>query len=356
MSDSRYALPLGMLAVALGLWFLLAPYLVPLIFGAALATAFWPTLKMIQTRLSRFGGRVRAFSVLILILGITVLGVIPFFILGVIASRAVIRKIEFIRHSDFFNPGNYASVDGFFEQFPRISEFLDQVALTLNYSREELLDSFWVGMKSVSLWLGSHLGGWLAVVPEYFFQGFFVLLSFAAILFEKERTIGWVSSLSPLGREETKKISLKWVGLCKSVLWASVTAGAVQAFIFAGAALCAGFGSVSILLLLVFLGSFLPVVGSAPLTFGLGLYALLFVDTSSGVWLLIGASIAGVSDNIVRPLIMKEGSDMHPVVALLGIIGGIQCMGFLGIFLGPIFMGLLIECLKLYSSRTAKLG
>ena len=40
-------------------------------------------------------------------------------------------------------------------------------------------------------------------------------------------------------------------------------------------------------------------------------------------------------DNVVKPLIISQGSDMPFVLIFLGVLGGAIAFGFIGIFLGP---------------------
>lgn len=51
--------------------------------------------------------------------------------------------------------------------------------------------------------------------------------------------------------------------------------------------------------------------------------------------------IVGFTDNFMRPLPVDCESDLHPVVILIGVIGGLYVFGAAGIFMGPIALGVL---------------
>ena len=58
--------------------------------------------------------------------------------------------------------------------------------------------------------------------------------------------------------------------------------------------------------------------------------------------------LTGLVDNVVRALILRGRSKMHPLVSLVAIFGGIEMFGLLGIFLGPILAAVLIALLQLW--------
>ena len=62
----------------------------------------------------------------------------------------------------------------------------------------------------------------------------------------------------------------------------------------------------------------------------------------------IGVAISGgvvlfVADHFVRPVIIGEGAKLPFLWVLLGILGGVESFGLVGIFLGPALMAVLVE-------------
>jgi predicted PurR-regulated permease PerM len=64
--------------------------------------------------------------------------------------------------------------------------------------------------------------------------------------------------------------------------------------------------------------------------------------------LFIGAGIASNVDNIVRPILYKRVSDIHPMITLVGALAGVRYFGLLGILLGPLAIAYLFEMLRAY--------
>ena len=50
------------------------------------------------------------------------------------------------------------------------------------------------------------------------------------------------------------------------------------------------------------------------------------------VW---GVLVVGMSDNVIKPILIGKSSDMPLILVMLGILGGAFAFGFLGVFIGP---------------------
>jgi predicted PurR-regulated permease PerM len=58
-----------------------------------------------------------------------------------------------------------------------------------------------------------------------------------------------------------------------------------------------------------------------------------------GTFLLVVAVIAGTLDNVLRPLLIKQGgADLPILLIFVGVIGGLISFGLIGIFIGPLVL------------------
>lgn len=151
--------------------------------------------------------------------------------------------------------------------------------------------------------------------------------------------------------QQIQKLSGLFEGTCYLVLVSSVLVSVVQASIISFACLIAGYNDFLVIFMISFFMSFVPVVGSAPLSISMIAYSFFQGHVGAGIILLIAASIAAVSDNIIRTLILSQKEDsMHPIVSLLSLIGAMSLFGFLGLFLGPIVTELAFKISKIIGS------
>jgi predicted PurR-regulated permease PerM len=95
--------------------------------------------------------------------------------------------------------------------------------------------------------------------------------------------------------------------------------------------------------------SILPVFGSA-LIWLPGVIVLALEDRyGAAVSLaLIGGGLASNLDNLVRPLVYKRVSDIHPMITLIGAFAGVNYFGLLGVLLGPLAITYLFELVEFY--------
>ena len=58
-------------------------------------------------------------------------------------------------------------------------------------------------------------------------------------------------------------------------------------------------------------------------------------------------TVVSMSDNFVKPLVLQKESNLHPLLALLSVIGGVEALGPIGILVGPMVVAFLQTLLKL---------
>ena len=55
--------------------------------------------------------------------------------------------------------------------------------------------------------------------------------------------------------------------------------------------------------------------------------------------LIYGATIVMNIDNFLRPRLVSGRSNVHPVLILIGVLGGLRVFGFIGMLVGPLDPG-----------------
>jgi len=73
------------------------------------------------------------------------------------------------------------------------------------------------------------------------------------------------------------------------------------------------------------------------------LYLIAVSATAAAVVLLVlGSTAIFIADHFVRPKFMTAGTRLPLVLALLGIVGGLETLGVLGLFLGPTLLAIVV--------------
>ena len=98
--------------------------------------------------------------------------------------------------------------------------------------------------------------------------------------------------------------------------------------------------------------SVLPVLGSAIVWFPAVLVLLFMQSYGAAITLgLIGALGAANIDNLVRLIVFKRVSNIHPMVTLVGAFAGVRYMGLIGVLLGPLAITYFFELLRVYRAE-----
>jgi predicted PurR-regulated permease PerM len=65
------------------------------------------------------------------------------------------------------------------------------------------------------------------------------------------------------------------------------------------------------------------------------------------VFLIVWSLLAGlVTDNVIRPWLISRGIEIPLILIILGVLGGMATLGFLGLFLGPTLLALGYEMIR----------
>lgn len=98
--------------------------------------------------------------------------------------------------------------------------------------------------------------------------------------------------------------------------------------------------------------SLIPFIGTA-LVVGPAVLVLAFAGSyGKAVFLLVwGIVIVGMSDNFVRPMVLKKGIEMSTLAIFLSLLGGVQAFGFMGLFAGPVILTMAFVMLKILNEE-----
>ena len=100
------------------------------------------------------------------------------------------------------------------------------------------------------------------------------------------------------------------------------------------------------------IAALIPGIGTALILIPAIAFLVLTGELLSAAGLTIwGIAAVGTIDNFLGPRIMGKGTNLHPLLVFLAVLGGIAFFGPMGILLGPIIISLLIALFDLYSLR-----
>ncbi|MDB4863319.1 AI-2E family transporter [Pirellulaceae bacterium] len=164
-----------------------------------------------------------------------------------------------------------------------------------------------------------------------------MLIAVFFFLVDGRAMIQTILKLSPLKSDYEKMLIDEFVSISRAVVLATVLSALAQGVLAGIGFWIAGLNSILLLTFAATLLAMVPFVGAAVVWFPAAIWLILFADkTGYGIFLLIwGIGPVSLSDNIIKPLVLKNTSKLHPMFALLSVVGGVQALGPIGILTGP---------------------
>ncbi len=99
----------------------------------------------------------------------------------------------------------------------------------------------------------------------------------------------------------------------------------------------------------MFVFAFLPVIGAPVIWVPVAINQFILGNIWVSLWMfLIGTFIIGTIDNILKPKIVGDAANVNPLIVLLGALGGLNYMGVIGLFAGPMIIIIFITLLEIY--------
>lgn len=321
-------LVIGLLSLVL---YILQDFILPVTLGGIFAILLLQPTNLINKKIHR-----HKISSLIVTSICGLLFIIPLAFLLISGSSEV---ISFIQTQDLSAKINSLTkvIEGY---YPSIQQVVP--SLTLEQMNQSLSSSTqFVVAKTLSI-----LQGLLIQFPKLMMDLFIILLSAYFFLAEKDKVKSLVTANKVFTKEQTEKIFQSVVMTTNSVVIASLLSGLLQSIIMAIAAMIIAPDRVLLISILTFLFSFVPVIGTSPLTVTLSLVNYFEQDYLS-VLVVVGAvGCLTLVDNVLRPFLIGNKIKIHPLLAFLAAIGGLSIFGFYGLFLGPIIVGIFFGLIK----------
>ncbi len=193
-----------------------------------------------------------------------------------------------------------------------------------------------------------HLPSLLFHIAIAFFITFFLIRDWEKL---KES----IYEFMPFKSTDMEKILHRINSTTHSILFAFILVAFIQAILGMVGFWIVGLPSPIILGALMGFFALIPIVGTGIVWVPASLFLIgkgVFLDTQlylyQGIGLFVyGALFISTLDNFLRPKLAGDAAKIHPVVIIAGVIGGTKLLGFIGIFVGPVILSLLITFISL---------
>jgi predicted PurR-regulated permease PerM len=169
---------------------------------------------------------------------------------------------------------------------------------------------------------------------------------------EGQSFISYLKKHLPL--EPTLKDSLfdEMRTITQAVLYGQVLTAVIQGGLGGLALLVFGVPNALFWGAIMIITAFLPVLGTPVIWVPAGVGLILDGAVTRGILLLVfGATVVMNIDNFLRPRLVSSRTNVHPVLILIGVLGGLKVFGFIGMLVGPLILAVLVALIKFYEQN-----
>ena len=317
-------------ALGMGFW-LFRPFLQPIAFAAVIGVGFYP-LYLRMKRIVRGPNR----SALVATVAVLLIFILPALFIASAAGAELIKAARYLGDRSTQEGGAVAYLTQ--KQQSALSwlgRYVDVEELRL----EDAIANLPGQISKVLLTAGTRLLGGLAGFTGNAILTFLILFF---VFRDGETTVENVISVLPMSRDHAVRLL---TGIRDSVvanLYGILAVGLTQGLLTGAAFAVLGVPSPLLLGLFTAVCSLVPIVGTMLVWLPAAIYLMATGHLWKGIVLILwGSVVVGTIDNIIRPLVIGSKVELHPLLLLFALLGGVQVFGFIGIFIGPVILSVI---------------
>ena len=308
------------------------PFLKPFAFAVILAVVFFPAHERIQRRLRLSHG----WGALVTTLAVIILFGIPAFLLATIGANEAFTAAHYL--------GRRSAEEGGFTAFmiALLSRPLHFIGQWIDLSKYDLHAIVSSNAQKVSV---SMVGFGAAILNSLARFTIGALITFVILYFLFRDGKDWAYRAGKLMPLSTVQVARLYQNISDTIIanvYGILTVGAAQGLLTGIAMRIVGIPSSLLLGLAAGFASIIPVVGCALVWAPAAIYLFVQGAVWKAVFLLAwGTLVVSSIDNVIRPWVVGGRVELHPMVLLFFILGGVEAFGFIGLFLGPVVASVL---------------
>jgi len=183
----------------------------------------------------------------------------------------------------------------------------------------------------------SYTGKTFGVVARFLLGMVIMVVSLYFFFADGPAMLETIMRLSPMDDRHERELIDEFVKVSRAVVMATLLAALAQGLLAGIGYFFAGVGSVFLLTLLTATLAMVPFVGATAVWLPVCIWLYLYEERT---WAAVGlAAWGGIVvaniDNFIKPWVLHGQSKLHPLLALLSVLGGVQLLGPIGILVGP---------------------
>jgi len=306
------------------------PFLNLLLWSMILAVTLYPLHRMLKRRL---GYKDWSIATLIVVIAIAILFV-PMYVLGVSIAASAESALATVRDGNFHVPPPADSVANWPVIGKPLYGYWEQASTDLS----GLLHKFEPQIKAAGLGLLSKLASLAAGILTFIFA---LILAGIFMAYGESGHRSAVQAASRIfGQAKGAHVAELCTATIRAVAQGVIGIAFIQMLLVGVGFVVMGIPAAGLLAIAVLL---LGIMQVPALVVTIPVIAFVFAtDGFTGATVAFGiyTFVAGLADNVLKPLMLGRGVDVPMPVILIGALGGMVTNGIIGLFIGPVILAI----------------
>ncbi len=318
---------IGSVLTVLILW----PFARVIILGLAVTAVFFPVYRFFHRKI-----KVSWVSALITVVIFVLVLCVPLFAVGTIVFKQSQNLYAWVNAN-----GGFDNITTLFNR--SISDLFPAGAINLQHSISAFTENF-----------SSKIGAAFTATLSTLFS--FILVILSMFYFLKDG-VNWKETLlkfSPLSDKSGHLIIERMNSAVNGIVKGYLLIALIQGVLLGFGLYVFGVPHPALWGVVAGIASLVPTIGTAFVSVPAVLFLFITGHNGAAIGLILWAALlVGTIDNFLNPLLVGRTIEIHPLLVLFSVLGGVAFMGPIGILIGPLVISFMYALVSVYKLETS---
>jgi len=321
------------------------PFISALLASVFLAYLFYPVYGWVKKKIKSENAAAIIVSIIVILLLLLPL----FFVLNTLTREAYVSyltsKQKLLTMGDFFkNCPDEKPLCGFINY---IGDFLDEPKVKFHMQNT---------IEKVTSYIIDTASNLVFSIPRFVLNFFVMVFTLFYLFKDGPKVIGDLKRVLPLRDVYKRHLFDKFGKVTFAIVYGHMVVALIQGLLGGIGFFIFGVSSPVIWGIVMAFAALIPFIGTGIVWLPAALFKL-FSGISAGnsneiiggvLFILYGVILISSIDNVLRPKIISNKAKVHPVLILVGVLGGLYLIGTVGAVVGPLVLALFVTFVRAY--------
>jgi len=200
----------------------------------------------------------------------------------------------------------------------------------------------------------------IRLVSDFFFslpQKVLVLFVIVFVMYyffkDGDKIVGLFEKIFPMRSDHRSELIKEFHKVINATLYGVLVSSVIQGVVGTLGLVIFDVSSPIIWGSVMVLTAMIPFIGTWIVWLPAALFKIFNGELFNGFGLLLyGLLIVSLIDNFIKPRLISGKSQIHPVLIILGVFGGLKAFGLIGVMIGPLLLGTLSVIYTFYAKKS----